>query len=66
MILLLEEYNTKHSSHPNMKFHVNKLWEAIKLKYIYNMSTSQLNRVHYLFIILVINKLTYFYSRIAH
>jgi len=45
VILLLEEYNSKKNSHVSLKFHVNKLWEAIKLKYIYNMGTAQLNRV---------------------
>jgi hypothetical protein len=29
----------------NFKYHAQKLWDTVKIKYLYNMPPSQLNRV---------------------
>ncbi|EAS01493.2 hypothetical protein TTHERM_00152070 (macronuclear) [Tetrahymena thermophila SB210] len=45
VINLQEEMNTRPNMNVNLKFHVNKLWESIKLKYIYNMGSQQMNKL---------------------
>ncbi|KAL4506991.1 hypothetical protein ABPG72_001412 [Tetrahymena utriculariae] len=45
VINLQEETNTKPNVNVNLKFHINKLWESIKLKYIYNMGSQQMNKL---------------------
>ncbi|KAL4492890.1 hypothetical protein ABPG73_010439 [Tetrahymena malaccensis] len=45
VINLQEEMNTKPNVNVNLKFHINKLWESIKLKYIYNMGSQQMNKL---------------------